>query len=141
MTIKVYDKDGKAVSVSNKEAEKMLNAGTHSMLYPKGNTEQEKAAYKAAVGTVWVYDRDGRRVEATIENAKGMVSEGGGFSTLFPRGTPEEEAAEFEALTRDQSPADAVVRASRRGAPVEAPRVIPPTTRLAGEEEVHRQKK
>jgi len=60
---------------------------------------------------MWIFDSKGKRTEATEEDARGMIS--GGFSALWPRGTPEEEAFEFEMLYQDTTHADAVVRAQQ----------------------------
>lgn len=63
---------------------------------------------------MWIFDSKGKRIGATQEDARQMIAEGGGFSALWPRGTPAQEAAEFEALCKDSSPADALLRAARR---------------------------
>lgn len=63
---------------------------------------------------MYLFDRNGKRTDCTEENARGMLMEGGSFSALWPKGTPAEEAAEFEALCKDTNhPGDAIVRAGR----------------------------
>ena len=58
-------------------------------------------------------DNTGKRTEASEENAREMIKDGGGFSALWPRGTPEEEAFEFAALCKDTTEADAIARAQQ----------------------------
>lgn len=58
-------------------------------------------------------DKTGKRTEASEDNAREMIKDGGGFSALWPRGTPEEETFEFEALCKDTSEADAITRAQQ----------------------------
>lgn len=70
---------------------------------------------------MWLFDLNGKRTEASVENANGML-DSKQFSTLWPRGTDEEEMEEFEALLNDTSEADAIVRASNR--PVNAREVL-----------------
>ena len=74
---------------------------------------------------MWVFDAKGKRTEATEENAAQMIVEGGGYSVLWPRGTPEQEAAEFEALLADPSLASAIMRANLPAAPAE-PAIVQP---------------
>ena len=63
---------------------------------------------------MWVFaDRTGKRTEASEENACEMIKDDGGFSALWPRGTPEEEAFEFAALCKDTTEADAIARAQQ----------------------------
>lgn len=63
---------------------------------------------------MYLFDKTGRRTNCTEENARGMLMEGGSFSALYPKGTPAQEAVEFEALCKDSNhPGDAIVRAER----------------------------
>jgi hypothetical protein len=73
---------------------------------------------------MWIFDAKGKKTEATIENAKGMLSDKGGFSALWPKGTPAAEKAEFERLVKtdeanspvEPTPEQARVHAKRRAA-------------------------
>jgi hypothetical protein len=70
---------------------------------------------------MWIFDSKGKRTEAIEENARQMIAEGGGFSALWPRGTPGEEAFEFAALCKDSSPAAALARMAFPRAEASAP--------------------
>lgn len=48
---------------------------------------------------MWIYDKTGRRVNASVEDGRAMV-EHCEHSALYPKGTAEQEAAELERLAK-----------------------------------------
>ena len=71
---------------------------------------------------MWVFDKNGKKTEATAQNAEQMIAEGGGYSALWPKGNATEEKAEFYRLVEmdkaaapaEPTPEQARVHAARR---------------------------